>query len=175
MKRKKKILKENLSRRIEVDVSGAVAQTSVTSVFALSNGTSYSILISSKIKKLALIYFRQTADERFHETFYFRLYIAGLAILLSKFVMEVTDVILDTELYGKDRVIKQEMLNYFGANLDTNKISFKQIGRKSPAHFLAKNVFLGKILPNKTVRLEDLKKFLKQKRPALPKSKLRIR
>lgn len=169
MKKKKEIKKENLNRKVEVDVSGAVAQTAVASVFAYSNGKNYSILISSKIKRLALEHFRLFSEKKFHKTFYFKLYISGLIILFSSLSGNY-DIVLDTELYGQDENIKGELKKILENKVN---LSFKQIGRKSPAHFLAKGVFLKKIQPNKIVTFVELKKYLevKEKRSATPKVK----
>lgn len=167
----KKVI-SSLSRKVEVDVSGAVAQTAVDSAFAYSNGKNYSVLISAKIKKQALKYFRLFSNNALHENFYFKLYIAGLTLLLER-IPENYDIILDTELYHQDEKIKTELFKIIGHELN---ISFKQIGRKSNAHFLAKGTFLEIKKPHKIVGLEDLKRLLvTKKRPALQRSKLLIR
>lgn len=147
---------------VEVDISGAVAQTGVHSVFAFSNGDKFSVLVSSKTKKLALKYFRLMTDKKSHEAFYFRLYISGLIILLSFLKIKDSIVVLDTELYGQDEKIRRELVGYFLNG--PGAFHFKQIGRKSPAHKLAKSVFLKEIGAKKVVTFNELKKYLMTKK-----------
>lgn len=161
MKEKKKIKKENFSRKVEVDVSGQLGDTKDT-VFAFSNGVKGSILILAKTKRLALQYFRLTRTDKIHESFYFQFYIAGLVILFKPFVTKVTDLILDTELFGQEDKIRQALSDKL-ENLNQERIGFKQIGRKSKAHLLAKSVFNG-AKPDKVVGVEELKKYLGNKK-----------
>lgn len=173
MKKKKKIKKENLSRKVEVDVSGQLGDTKDT-VFAFSNGVTGSILILAKTKRLALQYFRLVRTDKTHESFYFLFYIIGLVVLLKPFAVKISDLTLDTELSGQENKIRQALSEKLD-NLNQEKIGFKQIGRKSNAHLLAKSVFNG-AKPDKVVGLEELKKYLgNKKRSATPKVQLRIR
>lgn len=148
-----------MKRRIEVDVSGAVAQTSVPSVFAFSNGKHYAIIFTPRIKKLALAYFRMVTGSS--DNFYFQLYIAGLALLLKPFLREIDDIILDTELYHQDRKVREYLGKRLGKNFDRQRISFMEIGHKSTAHFLAFGVFTKKTKPDRVINLEEIKEYLR--------------
>lgn len=157
MEKKFKLKKENLSRKVEVDVSGLLADTKDT-VFAFANGESFAILVPAKTKRLALEYFRLQFG--LSKPFYLRFYISCLVILLKPFLSKFNTIILDTELYGLDNRVRDFLGNRFGSAFARENIFFKQIGRKSPAHLKAKGVFTKKVKPDKIVRFEDIKRWL---------------
>lgn len=155
--RKEKTKNENLSRKVEVDVSGLLADTKDT-VFAFANGDDFAILIPAKTKRLALKYFR--LQYGVSKPFYIRFYIAGLVVLLRPFLSKFDLLVLDTEFYGLDTRVRDYLGNRFGKLFPREKIIFKQIGKKSPAHFRAKGVFVKMAKPDKIIEFQELKKLL---------------
>ncbi|MBI3558813.1 hypothetical protein HY085_00285 [Candidatus Gottesmanbacteria bacterium] len=107
MKKGKKVKKESLSRKVEVDVSGQLGLDGDT-VFAFSNGENYSILIESvvkrKVKKFYLL------SKKSPGRFYFNFYIGGLVILLSRLEKHRGPIYLDWELSGRESEVKGELL-----------------------------------------------------------------
>lgn len=115
---------KNLSRKVEVDISGGIGLTSVPTVFAFSNGKSYSIIISSKSKQSALRVYRERHG-RSHD-FYFKFYIAGLVILLMPFLTNFEEVVLDIEIYKQDNRVRIALSEKFKSSFDCTRISFRQ-------------------------------------------------
>ncbi len=70
--------------------------------------------------------------------FYYRTFAAGVALLLKKHIRKIGRVVIDTEYAGRERVIRDmvvEMLSDQGFKLPI--IEFKEIGKRSNAHTVA--------------------------------------
>ncbi|MFQ5340914.1 MAG: hypothetical protein ACE5F6_05150 [Anaerolineae bacterium] len=67
--------------------------------------------------------------------------------------------VIDVEYVGHSQEIKQHLLNLLrrsGHSVPSDRITFRRIGKKSPAHRLAIETLRGNRAPDQRVTLEDL-------------------
>jgi len=126
----------------QIDQSGKIEQTNKNTILCLSNQRWDAILIKAKTKRQLQEIFRRSGQPR---NFIIFTFCAGLALLLKR-NKQVKSTTIDREYWGKEPVIKnilEEMLT----NTNTQTIpfvNFSLIGKRSPAHLLAKKVARGK-------------------------------
>jgi hypothetical protein len=147
--------------QIEVDQSGKIENTSVPTVLAFSNGTSYTILIPARVKRQLILYLRK----KYHALRipYMKIFTTCLALLITPHINRITTIIIDTEYPGHDGTIKSILLNHIRRNIhDFSKhhIVFNQIGKHSPAHLKAYNIYTSKSKPSRVITLKELKELL---------------
>jgi hypothetical protein len=146
--------------RVEVDQSGRIDQTDRPTVLALANGKKYSICISATTKRECLHQLRQKwRGVTPTPNLYVLVFATSLYLLLKSHISHLTQVVIDTELPGHEGTIKDHLLNLCwrsGLKITAEVISFRQIGKKSPAHDAAIQVFRGKVQPNQKVSVKDL-------------------
>lgn len=147
--------KQKVSLKVEVDVSGQIGDTKDT-VFALSNGENYSIVITGKVKRKCLIDYREKLESAKDFTLHF--YLAGLSILFKSFDKNISVICLDREIIGHEYKIISYLKNRFcfDKNISSAIIRVTEIGKTSPAHFKAHDVFTKKQKADKKVKSEEL-------------------
>ena len=148
---------------VEVDQSIKIEQAGAT-VLAFSNGIAWAILIPPDVKTETirrLIYRKHTNLEA-------RLIVfaAGLYLLLRDRLAELGQVIIDVEYQGQEANIKAALLRYIwrtAPDFGGDRIIFRRVGKKSPAHAKARAVRTGRDRQYRRVTLEELLEVLGQK------------
>ncbi len=141
--------------KIEIDQSGKIEQTSKNTILCLSNKKWYAVLIPKRAKRQLQEIFRRNGQIR---NFILFTFCAGLAILLRNSHPK-SKVTIDEEYYGKSAVIKNILGQMLKGIHPEIPLAFACIGKTSPAHLLAKEVFKGR--KEATVTL-DANQILKQ-------------
>lgn len=122
--------------KYEVDQSGRIEETNRHTIISVANKDySYSIKIDSKIKKVLQNKFKQIGKPKMFGVYGFTV---GLIILLRKSKIKNSVVTIDIEYDGYSGVISRELIKNTNQNLE---FRFGNIGKKSPAHKSAYNVF----------------------------------
>lgn len=143
----------------QIDQSGKIEQTNKNTVIAYSNGKKYAVLIHARLKRQIQEIFRLHG---FTALFIYYLFSVGVFYLL-KSVREKSEIIIDTEYPGKDKIIKQFITNLLkNYSQPIHEISFARIGNRPPAHYAAKDVFDKKVKANRILSLEDFIKAIKK-------------
>jgi hypothetical protein len=145
---------------IEIDQSGKIEDTSKSTIVAFSNDIAGSILISAKEKREIQETFRRAGKSR---VFVYKLFAILIFVLIKKHLKKIEAIIADEEYPGWGFQIKDYLLTQIRkvrTDFDKNNINFKQIGKKSRAHFLAYAVYKNKRKPDLEVGQKDILKFI---------------
>jgi len=121
------------SMKIEIDQSGKLENTNISTVVGFSNGKCKSIIIASREKIRLQKHFRDIDKRMIYIYFTF----SAMIYLLIKSERKIEDIIIDTEYPGHEHLIKSYLIQFFTkANKKINKkrIYFRQIGHESNAH-----------------------------------------
>lgn len=141
--------------RVEVDQSGKVEVLTVDTALAFSDGITASILIPAAVKRE--VYQRLKARGVKPKLIGFRMFAAGLYLLLKEHLDRLETVIIDVEYEGWEGVIKGLLLRQMPDWRPD--IFFQHIGKKSPAHNVAWLTYRGKRKPDRIVRARELLKY----------------
>lgn len=137
----------------EIDQSGKVEDTRKLTVVCFSNGKTKALLISAKEKRKVLIVMREI--NRPHKNFVFRIF-SGLIFLLIK-NEKIDSLVIDREYPGHEAVIRNILFSLFDKNkIESPRVSFGEIGKKSKAHQEAITVFQSKKKPDIVVKADDI-------------------
>lgn len=143
----------------DVDQSNKVEQTEKDTVVALSNGVKLTILMRSKDKRFLQEVFRSRGEPRNFVLFTFSL----LLTRLLKHAKLAVPVRIDLEYKGNEDIIREKLILYskrLGYDLDRSLITFKSIGKRSPAHKLAGKVTARKQNPDLRITIEEAVEIL---------------
>lgn len=143
--------------QIEVDQSGHIETTKDNTALALSNGTSYAILIPTKTARACVKELHRWNIKAPH--LQVRLFAASLFFLLKGHINEHTTVLIDREYIGLERDIKKHLLQLLrqdGIQIDVSQICFTHIGKKSPAHDLAIATYRRKSMPDRIIGAAEM-------------------
>jgi len=126
--------------KIEIDQSGKLENTHISTAVGYSNSRTKSIIISSREKIKLQKFFREIGKRKMYiyNTF------AVLIFLLTKSEKSIESMTIDTEYPGQDSLIKNYLLNYYKSiKKDINKyqINFQRVGKSSNAHSVANSSF----------------------------------
>ena len=144
---------------VEIDQSGKVEWTQKPTVLALANGTRFSIFISAKDKRILLKKLEQDKPERSRTMQRLLVFATLLFLLLKVHIDKLDQVIVDDEYQGHSPTIKEHMLNLFRRykkRIDPQIFVFQRIGKRSPAHDLAINVFRGTVPANRKLSVSEV-------------------
>lgn len=145
--------------KISIDQSGKIEQTSKDTVIAYSNGNQYAIVIPRRLKRKIQEVFRLHG---FTSLFVYYLFSVGLYYLIEH-LSETTDIVIDTEYPGKEKIINGFLSGFLEKNKKpSHNIHFARIGNRPRAHYAAKNVFDKKIKGNKILTLKDIIQAIKK-------------
>lgn len=136
--------------RIEIDQSGKLENTNISTVVGFSNGKTKSIIISSREKIRLQKYFRDIGKRKAYIYFSF----ATMIFLLLKDEYKIDEIIIDTEYPGQGHLIKSHLLQLFSSRknrVSKDQIYFSQIGHKSYAHHVSVGSFR---LKRATIRIK---------------------
>lgn len=146
--------------QIEIDQSGRL-DFSGPSFFAFSNSEKGVLYVSQEIKNKVDSYYQQSprfSKETMRKRVKVRFFVACMALLLKQAKLTTTAIIVDDEFSGYAEYIKQLLenrLNKSGSKIKVN-IEVGPVGKKSPAHKLAKEVRDKRRKPNLIASFEDL-------------------
>lgn len=151
--------------KVLIDQSGKIENTSKDTVIAFSDSKTYSIKIPAKVKRQAQKMFKTQGAPKL---FIYRTFAAGVFFLIREFLNEITDVVIDIEYPGKEKLIRDIILEFIRKNnLLEPDISFARIGRKPKVHYAAYDVFSKKKKPDKILSFEELFSPIKNDRGSL--------
>lgn len=142
-----------------IDQSNKIEQTQKDTVIALSNGVKVTLLIRAKEKRILQEEFRRRGEPRNFIIFTF----SALLVFLLKKVKPVISVVIDLEYKDKEDIIREKLILYskrLGYDLDRSLITFKSVGKGSPAHKLAGRVTARKQNPDLRVTAEEVMEIL---------------
>lgn len=144
--------------RLEIDQSGKIEDTSKHTFLAFSNKEHFVIKISSMEKRKLQKHFRKIGKSRI----FIYLTLATLIIFLLKNAKTQTgQIIIDIEYLGKGHLIK-DLIKTLDKKFKVEDISFHQVGKKSPAHYLAHGAGLKLVKPGMIIKAEQILKFIKK-------------
>ncbi len=125
--------------KVQIDQSNKIEQTEKDTVIALSNGMKFTVMIRAKDKREIQEEFRLNGEPRNFIVFTF----SALLVLLLNKIKPVVSVVIDLEYKDKEDIIWDRLIEYsrlVGFEVDRSLISFKSVGKGSPAHKLAGKV-----------------------------------
>lgn len=143
--------------RVEIDQSGKIEQTGTDTILALSNQVQRTIRIPATVKREAIRILR--AQGIIPETYYLKIFCAGLFILLKPVLRKTQEILIDREYKGKDGTIKLfllQMAKKKGLRIRKEQLTIGHIGKKSKAHKLAWNLRRKRKGENEKINLEQL-------------------
>ena len=144
--------------RIEVDMSGKIEQTNADTVVVFRNDGQYSVLLKKKIKAEILIEHRNK-----YKDIHYRLFAILIYYCIRNYLNRVQQIVIDQEYENKEEDIKRNLLRVIWKhypNFDKKLIKFSRIGKKSNAHRVAYQTFIGKLAPNKIITKMEVEKLI---------------
>jgi hypothetical protein len=143
----------------EVDQSGRIEQTNRPTVLAIANGVQYSVRISAREKQRLLATLKQSKPDWSTAFINILVFSTFLYLLLKGQVQKLTLVTIDQEFPGHEPLIKDRVMTLCrrqGIEVQKEQLTFREIGKKSPAHKLAWQVYNKLVKPGQTVSAEDV-------------------
>jgi len=147
---------------IQVDQSGKIERTQRNTALALSNEIEYAVLFLAVEKRESVARLRQRGESG--KTLYLKLFAAALFLLLEDHLDQLDEIVIDQEYPGKESQIRELLLNHIwkvSSSFSRERIVFRQIGKKSPAHRKALAVYRGKARADRKIRARDILRLLK--------------
>lgn len=141
--------------KVEIDQSGRIEETNRNTIVGLANKEiSFTALIPAKIKRQLLEEFREQGKPKI-----FPIVIFAHAVLeiIKRSHLGITDLVIDVEYPGHEGTIANIINSGLEKEID---ISFKSIGKKSKAHYVAYGVFTGRNKPDVKLGLKDFYRCL---------------
>lgn len=143
---------------IEIDQSGKIEQTNLDTAVALTNGTSYTIFIDKREKRIIERSLRKKNKPQVQSPIIF-----AVVLALTIFESKIEKLILiDTEYPSYDRLIKRKIIEILTKmtvkNIPTIKFGF--VGKESKSDYLASKTRLKKIKANKKIKAKEVLKYL---------------
>lgn len=142
-------------KRIEIDQSGKIEQTNFDTIIALTNRVKYTIFIKKSEKRILEKYFKK---RKLLTKFYPSLIFSVLVAILINESKVKTSIFIDTEYFGHDGFIKNNIEDMLGKlklkNIPIIKFGF--VGKESKSDYLASRVARRKIKPDKIVKADEV-------------------
>src|SRR3989339_678866 len=141
--------------QVYIDQSGKVADTQIITILAFSNSITYSILISTIVKRKIVKILSKLQNKK---QLYIKLFSILIFLLIKKYYKKLNSIIIDKEYWGKENEIKIHLINLFKLSkifIKPEIIHFTQIGKKSNAHNVAITAFRKK-QANETIHLNQI-------------------
>lgn len=154
MKKSKSTRKITNNQVYNIDQSGRIEYTSHNTVIAICNGTSYSVLLKMKEKRLLHKMYRTL----FHKNrqYVYEVFSALIYLALVGAKPKGT-VVIDKEYPGKEGLIKLHVLDYDQKKaMAAENITFGLVGKQSSAHYLASDVFKKIKQPSRIVTAQEV-------------------
>jgi len=149
-----------VEHHIEVDQSIKVEQTRRHTVLAFSDDIQRVILIPAAVKRACQQELRLTGVKP--GMIALRMFAAGVLLLLEGQMDSIASLTVDVEYEGKEGEIKGLLLRFilkWVPGFPKEAITFRRIGKKSPAHRLAWETYRGERKPGRVVTLEQLLRY----------------
>ena|SRR5260221_10900990 len=147
--------------KIYIDQSGKVEYTGHNTVVAYSNGSNKTVYISAVEKRKIQKLFRSVGKP---EMFIYTTFASLVYLLIADKLENVSMIIIDREYWGKESVIKDQILRIIRTNghtnFDSTKIEFGLVGKKRGCHIAAISVLRKKVKPDKIVIAKDVLKLI---------------
>ncbi len=147
---------------VEVDQSGKVENLTDHTALAFSDGIQYAILIPARVKRAGVQVLRRRGVDKKLGTLH--LFAAGLYLLLTLHLEQINLVVIDTEYAGQEETIRARLLRSVRrtySHFHEDKVVFRRIGKKSPAHKRAWSVHRGKARADRVIQEAELVNALK--------------
>ena len=143
---------------IEINQSNKIEQTSKDTILGLANEKTFTILINREIKRKLQEEFRKQGKPRL---FVYRTFIAGVVLLLKYAQLKnLSQVVIDEEYYGKDRMFKSIFLEMESRLFaEVPEVIFEKIGKKSKVHSVCYLAMKGKTKVDRVIRFEEIKRL----------------
>lgn len=140
--------------KLEVDQSVRIEELNRDTIIGVGNSRiQYAALLPRKVKRHFNEEFRrQGKPHRCGPT----VFAAAVILALSSCGKSVTNIVVDTE-YGSYESLIRQMINVF---FPKAIVSIERIGRHSPAHLVAYEVFRKRRKPNQVLSFFDLQKII---------------
>ena len=147
---------------VEIDQSGKIEATHVSSVLAYSGDVTASLLITAAEKRICLSKLRQGRSKG--GSWYLKVFAAALYLLLQERLRQFEQIVIDVEYPGHEADILGMFLNCVRKEYPDfvkDRVVFRQVGKKSPAHEAAIAVYRGEREPDRWVRARDILRLIK--------------
>jgi hypothetical protein len=147
---------------VEVDQSGKIEDLAVDTILAFSNGLSGTIRIPAGVKRAGLAFLRRRRVPP--KTRYLRMLAAGFYLLLQDDLTRLTYITIDVEFAGREEDLRGMLLILIWRRFPSfskDRLAFRRIGKKSPAHHLALKTFQGQRPADEIVKEEEFVAALK--------------
>jgi|GEM_PF-5090539 len=140
---------------IEVDQSGKIEDLRQNTVVSFSNDTFLSVYLDRRIKRQIFFKYRPHVRQIVQKMFSICLY-----YLLEQHIAKKNAVIICKEYPGWEDFIKKELYRLLNKEFD-DTVQFRSIGKKSKAHEIAILTNRQVLKSMKTLRKQDILKYLK--------------
>jgi len=131
-------------------------------VLALANSIRYAIRIPAQVKRTCLKVLRRRGKKG--SALYMPLFSAALFLLLRPWSRQLGIVAIDIEYEGHEAEIKARLLRLawrYGLRVSAGQLTFRLIGKQSPAHRTALSVFRGERTADRIVKAQELLRLAK--------------
>lgn len=137
--------------RVEIDQSGKVEKTNLHTYLGLSNKQKVILKLSSTNKQYLQKHFRRIGKPRMfvYATF------AALIVILIRSLKRDYQVVIDKEYPGKESLIR-DLIKQYLPKFPIENLSFRQVGKRSKAHFLAYGAAIGKQKVGKVITVKEI-------------------
>lgn len=143
--------------QIEVDQSGKVEDTKVnTAIGAANKKVKRSLRFPAREKRKLQKILRELDKE---SMFPYRVFAALIFLAIRDDLSSINEIVIDVEYMGKEAQIKLYLARHIRKikpKVNMPYITFKHIGRNSPAHEVAINTFRRHRKPDYTVSVRDI-------------------
>lgn len=134
--------------RIEVDQSGKIEDTRTDTVIAFSNNMSGAVLIPAAVKRACIRTLREHDWRR--QTFVFKIFAAALFLLIQPHISKIERIVIDIEYpkrMGDIKGVLLKLIQRTRPDFQSSQIVFDLVGKRSPAHKKAIDVYRGRTAP----------------------------
>ena len=145
---------------IEIDQSGKVEETGKNTSIAFVNGVKCSIFISGKEKRKLQRFFRSIGKRRM---LIYHTFVILIFLLVRDHVRKIDRIVIDTEYPGQNELLRRllwEKIHAIHHDFEVSQITFKRVGKSSPAHLLAWDVHTRKQPASLKVTAKDVQRGL---------------
>lgn len=142
---------------IEVDQSGKI-EDYLDTVVAFRNNEQYAVSLNKKMKNEILTEYRKK-----HKDIHYRLFAILVYYRIRNYINKTELIVIDKEYEGREADIKKHLLRLIWKdypNFDKKLIRFSNIGKKSNAHRVAYQTFIGKLAPNRILNKSEVERLI---------------
>jgi hypothetical protein len=145
---------------LDVDMSGRIEETNKPTVLAIAgSGFAYAVLISAADKRLAIDTLSRYKQKRSRKQIHIMMFASLLFLLLKEQSLRGKTIYVDDEYPAHGALIKDKvltMLRGIGIEIDKHQIVIALVGKGSPSHEAAYEVFSGSQQPDKMISAADV-------------------